>query len=323
MEQITNYIQTNLQTPNSPSKYIRLLIVWPIVLGVGFLLSVALTIGFIAFNILVPLLLIYALITYFYGSNWITIIAKWVGEQLGSISPYTEIGETDPSGQYIYSCHPHGLLAAAPYIHYGLRQNIATVTTPIIAEFPFVMSHFSPKIGIISSDKSKIKAHLESKKSLAIVLGGTREAIATQPHKMRLCADRIGIFKMAVELQIPIIPVLTYGENEMFTVNYEFGGLIGKFQKWFYKKAHGIWIFPNIGEIMRWLNGGITLRTFRGAPILPGESWEDLRRRYKAALEELYTQTRPAEYAAEIEWLPIRNVGMDVRAGVGVDVISL
>jgi hypothetical protein len=303
---LLNYITTLLKydaAPNSPSKFIRLLIIWPIVLGFIFIICVILGVCFFAFNILIPLFCIYALITYFYGSNWITAISKWVGEQLGSISPYTELGGTDVSGQYIYSCHPHGLLAAAPYIHYGLRQNIATVTTPIIAEFPLVMSHLAPQIGIISSNKTRIKTHLEGGRSLAIILGGAREALATRPHEMRLCADRIGIFKMAVEMKIPIIPVLTYGENEMFTVNYKFGGIIGKFQKWFYKKVHGIWAFPNIREILRWLNGGITLQTFRGAAIEPGDDWEDLRTRYKAALEKLYAETRPADYAAEIEWI--------------------
>jgi hypothetical protein len=233
------------------------------------------------------------------------MIAKWVGEQLGALSPYTALHSLDPSGQYIYSCHPHGLIAAAPYIHYGLRQNIATVTTPIIADFPLLMKYLSPKIGIISSNKSTIKEHLGAGKSLAVVLGGAREAISTRPREMRLCADRIGIFKMAIEMQIPIVPVLTYGENEMFSVNYKFGGLFGRFQQWIYTKAHGIWAFPNIREIIRWLNGDITLRTFSGAPIEPGNNWEDLREQYKIALENLYKETRPSDYAPEIKWVAI------------------
>ncbi len=286
----------------------RLFVVWPVILALtlvalGLLIAVIVGINFAVF-VVIPGLCIYAWLRYTRGPDWFTEIAHWAGEQMAAVSPSTGLAFASSSDPIIYSCHPHGLIAAAPFIHFSLLHRIPTVTTPIFTKFP-VARTLAAAVGLIDSNKATLEHHLATGKSLAIVLGGAREALATEPHKMRLCADRRGIFELAILHQVPIQPVLTYGENEMFTVNAKFGGIIGRLQRWLYAHVHGIWAFPNIREIWHWLRGDITLRTFAAEPIKPraGETWEALRDRYKAALEDLYSRTKPTDYAPAIEWI--------------------
>jgi hypothetical protein len=285
----------------------RLFVVWPVILAftlvaLGILIALIIGINFAIF-VVIPALFLYAWLRYTRGPDWFRHVTRWVGAQMAAVSPATGL-HTNPTTPTIYSCHPHGLIAAAPYIHFALVHEIPTVTTPVLTKFPVVRS-IAAAIGLIDSHKETLHRHLADGKSFAIVLGGTREALATEPRKMRLCADRRGIFELAVLHGAAIQPVLTYGENEMFTVRVEWGGILGQLQRWLYRHIHGIWAFPNIREIWHWLRGDITLRTVAAAPIkpLPGESWEALRERYKAALEELYERTRPADYAPTIEWI--------------------
>jgi hypothetical protein len=285
----------------------RLFVVWPVILAftvvaLGILIALIIGINFAIF-VVIPAIFLYVWLRYTRGPDWFREVTRWVGTQMASVSPATGL-HTNPTTPIIYSCHPHGLIAAAPYIHFTLLHEIPTVTTPILTKIP-IISRIAGALGLIDSNKETLHRHLAAGKSFAIVLGGTREALATEPRKMRLCVDRQGIFELAIRHGAAIQPVLTYGENEMFTVHVEWGGILGQFQRWLYAHVHGIWAFPNIREIWHWLRGDITLRTVAAEPIKPlaGETWEALRERYKATLEELYVRTRPVDYADTIEWI--------------------
>jgi hypothetical protein len=299
----------------------RLFVVWPVILGIAFIGLGAFFVLFISINlvifVVIPALLLYAWMRYTRGPNWFKGCLRWIGEQLAAVSPATGIYEQIPAAAahtpakpVIYSCHPHGLIAAAPYIHFSLLRGVAIVTTPLVTKLPIVRQ-LASSFNIIDSNKSTIDRQLASGKSMAVILGGAREAIATKPKCMRICADRRGIFELAIRHHAAIQPILTYGENEMFTVKVEWHGILGRLQNWLYKNFHGIWAFPNLLEVWRWLRGDITLQTVAAEPLIPheGETWEELRERYKASLEELYARTRPADYAAEIEWVirPVRE----------------
>ncbi len=266
------------------------------------------SVAFISINmflfVVLPCIAIWLFLRIYYGPAWFSRTMHWIGQQMATVSPAHNLDPLPADQQAIYSCHPHGLIAAAPYIHYTLIRGVPTMTTPFVVNFPLIR-HIRSALSVIDSNKSAVDAHLAAGKSLTVILGGAREALATEPHKMRLCADRRGIFELAVKHRVPIVPVLTYGENEMFAVKVNWKGILGRFQLWFYEHFHGIWAFPNIVEIYKWLRGDITLRTHTAPPLWPaaGEDWMALRRRYIVALETLYDETRPDDYAPTIEWI--------------------
>ncbi len=286
----------------------RLCILWPIMIALGLTTVFFAGLAFISINftffVVLPGLSLWALIRHLYGPTWFTKLLRWIGEQMASVSPAEGLDQLPTSTQAIYSCHPHGLVAAAPYIHFTLLRGVPTMTTPFVVKFPLIGA-IRDALNLVDSNKSTVDAHLATGKSLAVILGGAREALATERHTMRLCADRRGIFELAIRHGVPIIPVLTYGENEMFAVKLQWGGILGQFQRWFYKYFHGVWAFPNGLEIFKWLRGDITLQTHAAAPLWPaeGEDWMSLRKRYIVALEDLYDKTRPDDYAPTIEWI--------------------
>lgn len=286
----------------------RLCILWPIMVALGLTGVFIASITFISLNfvffVLLPGIAIWMSIRYVYGPTWFTKLLRWVGDQMASVSPAEGLDRLSTSTQAIYSCHPHGLVAAAPYIHFTLQRGVPTMTTPFVVNFPLIGTIRSA-LNLVDSNKSTVDSHLAAGKSLAVILGGAREALATERHTMRLCADRRGIFELAIKYGVPIVPVLTYGENEMFAVKIHWGGILGQFQRWFYKRFHGVWAFPNLLEIFKWLRGDITLQTYAADPVTPlnGEDWMSLRKRYIVALEDLYDKTRPDNYAPTIEWI--------------------
>jgi hypothetical protein len=286
----------------------RLCILWPIMVAIGLTTLAVSSIAFISINVFIfgvlPCICAWLFLRYYYGPAWLTHVMHWIGVQMASVSPAHDLDPLPAGQQAIYSCHPHGLIAAAPYIHYTLVRGVPTMTTQFVVNFP-IIRNIRSALSVIDSNKSAVDAHLADGKSLTVILGGAREALATESNKMRLCADRRGIFELAVKHRVPIVPVLTYGENEMFAVKVNWKGILGRFQLWFYENFHGVWAFPNIVEIYKWLRGDITLSTHTAPPLWPteGEDWMDLRRRYIVALETLYDETRPANYASTIEWI--------------------
>jgi 1-acyl-sn-glycerol-3-phosphate acyltransferase len=197
----------------------------------------------------------------------------------------------------IYICHPHGFLALAPFVHFSLgEEQIGLITTPIMFTFP-IFGWLLRQLGLIPSDRESI----EAASRVAVLLGGGREAHATRAGKMRLCVDRKGIFEIAVKQRRHLIPVLSYGENEIFSIPE--GGLLGDFQGWIKEKFHCVLMFPKPADIWEWVTGKNTIKTYVGEPIEPAATWEETRERYIGVLKDLYKKTRPPEYDEEIEFI--------------------
>jgi hypothetical protein len=152
---------------------------------------------------------------------------------------------------------------------------------------------------------------LEGGKSLAVALGGAEEIIHTRPGAMKLLVrSRKGVFRMALETGTPLIPVLTYGENEAYSI-YRSPFLDSILTKCV---ENGYFFFiPTVDCIVQWL--GIAnrplktpLRTVVG-PAVPvahtlkptDDDIAALKATYIASLRTLYTETRPSDYQEELE----------------------
>jgi hypothetical protein len=284
----------------------KLIIAWPLTLAL-FLALTGFAIGAIlqVSAIITAVVIVYLLIRTCIDAPapelaWLRTVAAFVARGLPGIGTPTVTASPTPlptaEGPCIYACHPHGYLAIAPLVHV-LRGDIsaALVTTPLAANFPGA-SVILKTLGIISSDRDSIRAALRAGRSVAVLVGGSREAEATEAGKMTLCADRRGIFEIATETGVPIVPVLSYGENEAFAVWKP----AGAWQDWLKRWLHFTVLLPHAADFWKLAcNWGPKIDTYIG-PAISGPTQEA----YREAFEALYEQTRPASYgAAPITWI--------------------
>jgi Diacylglycerol acyltransferase len=220
-------------------------------------------------------------------------------------------GNTYFKGQAIYLFHPHGLFSLALAFHvsstitdWPYRNTKATVLS-LMTHLPLVKDFASKRV--VSSNYYTMKEVLQSGTSLGVALGGLAEAKYIEQKKLTVIAStRKGIFKMAIETGVPIIPVLTYGENAIYRkmdsriadlIEYFFRiqvpvPTVASWKAWFkiYKEPLENKIETHIGEA---IDIG-KARTPTEAEIV------ELRNRYIEGLKELYVKTRPADYEEEL-----------------------
>jgi hypothetical protein len=285
----------------------KLIIAWPLTLAlaatlIGFCIGAALQVSAIIAAIIIVYLIVRTIFDFPAPElRWIKSIVRWVAGNMSWIKIADSAGGpgTGQQAPTIFACHPHGYLAIAPLIHV-LRGDIpaSLVTTPLAANFPGV-GFLLRQLGIISSDKETIRDTLKAGKSVAILVGGSREAEVTEAGKMKLCADRRGIFEVARDLGVKIVPVLSYGENETFSV-WKPRGI---WQDWLKRIFHFNVILPT-----KW-NFTTPIETHIGDAFDATGTVDEIRERYKAAFEELVgrapTQAQAQAQAQnlKIEWI--------------------
>jgi 2-acylglycerol O-acyltransferase 2 len=220
------------------------------------------------------------------------------------------VAETMPE-KGIYIFHPHGMFSTALVFHIGTPMtdwaitNITGVALSAMFMLPFTKQILHP--AFIPSTYSTMKEELATK-SLALCLGGFNETAYVRPGVITAyVTHRRGIFRMALETGTPLVPVLTYGENELYDMYHS--PFLDALQK------NTMICFPTISSIMQWISIIYKplknpLRTVVGAAIpvsaVEGGAPTDeqivaLRTTYIAALRSLYAETRPSDYQKELE----------------------
>jgi len=134
----------------------------------------------------------------------------------------------DPSANYIFGYHPHGIISV------GAFCNFATDATGFKDLFPGIIlrlltlrSNFRiPFFGIYLTflgicDASPESCHAILKKgpghSLMLVLGGAKESLDAHPGKFDLTLrDRKGFVKIGLQNGAALVPVLSFGETDVY-----------------------------------------------------------------------------------------------------------
>lgn len=132
--------------------------------------------------------------------------------------------EQIPSGQALYICSPHGMVGYSWFFHfcYGLSEWPKSSQRPYFAihsiffRIPFARDIFLASRCIEASD-AQIRKTLQEGHSVALILGGVEEmTYAGQDIVKIVMKKRRGYIRLAKERGIPIVPVYTAGENELF-----------------------------------------------------------------------------------------------------------
>ncbi|XGW20780.1 hypothetical protein V3C99_004063 [Haemonchus contortus] len=185
----------------------------------------------------------------------------------------------------------------------GIRFSVCTLASNFQVMFT---REFLLLCGLIDCSKESIaNALAEQKTGRAIVLavGGAEEALEARPgaHKLKLLT-RKGFVKQALRNGASLVPVYSFGENDLYNqLDNPEGSLVRKIQT-LSKRWLGISLPLFYGRGVLQLNFGFLpyrrpIHTVVGAPIavprIPGPTDEEvdhLHRQYCKALEELFEQ---------------------------------
>eukprot|EP00835_Amoeboradix_gromovi_P006120 NODE_665_length_5410_cov_0.165317.p3 type:complete len:362 gc:universal NODE_665_length_5410_cov_0.165317:2827-1742(-) len=127
--------------------------------------------------------------------------------------------------QLLYGSSPHGIIATSTHISFGTEANSISkylpAITPVTLNFnfyvPFVREFFLA-CGYQSCCKKSCEYILKHGRSLLIVIGGAQEVhYVDATHYRLIVKKRRGFFKLALKFGVPVVPVLSMGENSIYT----------------------------------------------------------------------------------------------------------
>lgn len=162
-----------------------------------------------------------------------------------------------PTRKYIFGYHPHGIISHGAFAAFatealgfsqlfpGITNTLLTLDTnfrvPLYRDYALAM-------GLASVSRESCEKILSTGgpnnegmgRAITIVIGGASESLDAQPHLLRLILKRRkGFVKLAIRTGADLVPVLAFGENELYD-QFQADGhpLIHKFQM-IVKKALG------------------------------------------------------------------------------------
>lgn len=163
-------------------------------------------------------------------SNW---VRNWkLFKYFADYFPVTIIKTADlhPGKNYILGCHPHGIMCHSHFINLGSEGSGFSRYFPAIRsylcvlsgqfKFPIFREYFLLS-GAIEVSRSSIEWVLTKESTgnaIGIIVGGASEALDSVPGRYRLnLRHRKGFVRMALEHGASLVPVFSFGENNIYT----------------------------------------------------------------------------------------------------------
>ncbi|KAI0125796.1 diacylglycerol acyltransferase-domain-containing protein [Xylariales sp. AK1849] len=139
-----------------------------------------------------------------------------------------------PTRKYIFGYHPHGIISHGAWAAFatealGFAEKFPGITNSLLTldsnfRIPFYRDYVL-WMGVRSVSKESIVNILTRGgpnnegmgRAVTIVIGGARESLEAQPGQFRLILhDRKGFIKIAVRTGADLVPVLAFGENDLY-----------------------------------------------------------------------------------------------------------
>ncbi|ROW11575.1 hypothetical protein VMCG_01275 [Cytospora schulzeri] len=139
-----------------------------------------------------------------------------------------------PTRKYILGYHPHGIISHGAWAAFatealgfsskfpGITNSLLTLDSnfrlPLYREYVFTMGVLSVSKESITNILTRGGPNNEGMgRAVTIVVGGARESLEAQPHSMRLIInERKGFIKLAIRTGADLVPVLAFGENDLY-----------------------------------------------------------------------------------------------------------
>uniref|UniRef100_A0A3P8U3J7 Acyltransferase n=1 Tax=Amphiprion percula TaxID=161767 RepID=A0A3P8U3J7_AMPPE len=137
--------------------------------------------------------------------------------------------DLDPKKNYIFGFHPHGVLVAGAFGNFCTEatgfSRLFPGLTPHLLMLPFwfrvpLFRDYIMSGGLVSSCKSSL-SYLVSRPGggnvAVIAVGGAPESLDARPGALTLqVRNRKGFIKLALKHGAQLVPVFSFGENELF-----------------------------------------------------------------------------------------------------------
>jgi len=209
---------------------------------------------------------------------------------------------------------PHGISAVAVGIHNGFQITDEKLTPSKIVThsgvryFP-IFRDILRQIHCIFSDYGEIKEALKTN-SITMVIGGVDEMRRLHNKVIELVITRRkGAFRLALETGTPIVPVITYGEVEVFPESDD--QVLARLNTYMFEHFRVSLPFPTFKSLTNWTNLASKpldpILTYTGRPIYvkkvehPNEKHiSNLRTIYIERMEELFKETNPGDFTLKI-----------------------
>jgi len=140
----------------------------------------------------------------------------------------------DPSRKYILGYHPHGIISHGAFAAFatealGFKQLFPGITNTLLTldqnfRIPFYREYLL-RLGLASVSRESCEELLNKGgsdgkgmgRAITIVIGGARESLETKPGTMRLILNcRRGFVKLAIANKADLVPVMCFGENDIY-----------------------------------------------------------------------------------------------------------
>lgn len=162
-------------------------------------------------------------------SNW---VRKWkIWRYFRDYFPIQMVktADLDPEKNYIMGYHPHGIVCAGAFCNFATEANDFSRVFPGIKPhlltlegqfwFPF-HRELILGTGTCSASKESIEWLLTKEgkgQAIALVIGGAAEALDAHPGSVTLTLRRRkGFVKLALKHGASLVPVFSFGENDIF-----------------------------------------------------------------------------------------------------------
>ncbi|KAM9111578.1 2-acylglycerol O-acyltransferase 2-B-like [Pangshura tecta] len=162
-------------------------------------------------------------------SPWVRRWAVW--RHFRDYFPITLVktAPLDPSRNYLFGFHPHGVLVAGAFGNFCTEATgfgeLFPGLTPHLLMLPFwfrlpLFRDYIMSGGLVSSDKASVDYLLgqEGGGQVAVIaVGGPPESLEARPGALTLqILSRKGFIKAALQHGAALVPVFSFGENELF-----------------------------------------------------------------------------------------------------------
>jgi len=142
--------------------------------------------------------------------------------------------ELEPTRKYIFGYHPHGIISHGAFAAFatealGFSQLFPGITNALLTldsnfRYP-VYREYALRLGMASVSRESCENILSKGgqngegmgRAITIVVGGARESLDARPGTIRLVLRRRkGFVKMAIRTGADLVPVLAFGENDVY-----------------------------------------------------------------------------------------------------------
>lgn len=140
----------------------------------------------------------------------------------------------EPTRKYIFGYHPHGIISHGAFAAFGTEalgfsQLFPGITNTLLTldsnfRIPFYRD-YALAMGLASVSRESCENILSKGgpngegmgRAITIVVGGARESLDAQPHSLKLVLKRRkGFVKLAIRTGADLVPVLAFGENDLY-----------------------------------------------------------------------------------------------------------